>query len=70
MSFDSHIVFPMSIEATQIFDELQKNAEIWRRAVDLRDNVQDYVKHGPPQVTTHIPPPATRTSGRHVNIMA
>ncbi len=70
MNYDSRIYFPMSINATALFDKIRDQSQIWSRELDNRNNSRSLLRNIPGLPSAPPPGPGHIKIGRHVNIQA
>ncbi|MFH0879569.1 MAG: hypothetical protein V2A34_07630 [Lentisphaerota bacterium] len=70
MSDSSRIVFPMRIEASDLFDVIYRQSARWRSQLDNTDKSRAVFDAAKPIPSVLHPRAASSSSGRHVNILA
>ncbi|HBA85358.1 MAG TPA: hypothetical protein DCZ95_14825 [Verrucomicrobia bacterium] len=70
MSDDLRIVFPMRVDASQLFEEIHKNAARWRREMDMTDSSRAAL-HLKVKLLKAAPiTPSSSRTGHRVNLIA
>lgn len=70
MNVESRIMLPMGIEATAMFEVLDRNADSWRRAVDMTDEMEHIISTEYRGPIIDVNPPKNSQVGGVVNLMA
>ena len=70
MEYTSRIVFPMRIEASDLFDVIHRQAHRWRMQLDNTDKNRAVFQVAKKLPSTLHPRPSTETSGQRINVMA
>jgi hypothetical protein len=70
MSDDLRIVFPMRVDASQLFEEIHKNAARWRRELDMTNNDRASLHLKVKLLKAAPVTPASSRMGHRVNVIA
>ncbi len=70
MSSNLRVMFPMSVNATSLFDEIHKNAARWRRELDMTDASRSVLQRKVNLVKAAPVTPSSSRMGRKVNLLA